>query len=45
MYRIFIEDPIWFDEKQDSAPVNDIVIDRANLDLASIDMDDDPDWK
>lgn len=41
MYRTFINDPVWFDPKQDGGPITDIVIDRANLNLADIEIGED----
>lgn len=40
MYRTFINDPIWFDPSVVSTPVEDIIIDRADLTLHDIDFED-----
>ena len=43
MYRMFIDEPIWYDAKTSGTEqVDDIVIDRANFDLP--DNDEDPDY-
>lgn len=41
MYRIFINEPVWYDGKNSSHAVDDIVIDRRELDLEEISLSDD----
>lgn len=41
MYRIFLNEPQWYDRTKDVAPVDDIVIDKRELDLQEVDLNPD----
>lgn len=38
MYRIFIQEPRWYDAKADNAPVEDETFEDRNLDLSPVDL-------
>jgi hypothetical protein len=41
MYRLFLNNPIWFDPATISEPIDDIVINRRELDLEEVDLNPD----
>jgi hypothetical protein len=41
MYRLLINEPVWFDPNTQSSPIDDIVIDRRDMTLEEIDIVDD----